>query len=56
MEKLNNKFKINAVKLLASHLSVPRVAKDLSIGKSTLHRSVCQYSNKTLVKSEKNLI
>lgn len=54
MEKFNNEFKINAVNLVVSQsLSVARVAKDLGIGKSTLHRWVCQHRDKTLVKSDK---
>ncbi len=52
MEKFNNEFKINAVNLVISQsLPVPRVATDLGIGKSTLHRWVRQYRDKKMLKS-----
>ena len=43
MEKVNGQFKGNAVNLvLMQSLSVVKVATDLGIGKSTLHRWVCR--------------
>jgi len=53
MQKFNNEFKTNAVKLVLEKGNIKQISEDLGIGKSTLSKWIASYKKGNLENSGK---